>query len=50
MGGGGEVQICCTVLDSKFIIESNCEHALCHCFGVRWSGWRVVVSSSISKE
>ena len=47
---GGEVHVCCNVLDSKVMIESNWEHAFCHCLVVKWSGWRVIVSSSISKE
>ena len=44
------MQICCNVLDSKDMIVSSWEHALCHCSVVKWSGWRIVVSSSISKE
>ena len=50
IGSGGEVQVCCNVLDSRDMIVSNWEHALCHCSVVKWSGWRIVVSSSISKE
>ena len=50
MGGGGEVQVCCSVFDSSSMMESSWELACPHCSGVRISIWNVVVSLSINRE
>ena len=37
MGGGGEVQVWCSVFDSSAMMESNWELACLHCSFVRLS-------------